>query len=313
MSEEEFKHAPVLLEEVLNALHIHRDGSYIDATFGRGGHSLAILEKLSDNGRLLVFDKDPEAISLAQKLSRQDKRIEVCHSSFSCLSKFVEEQSLMGMVDGILLDLGVSSPQLDKASRGFSFVRDGVLDMRMDPQQGESAQDWVNTAKQEEIVKVLREYGEERFAGRIARSIVSSRVEQPITHTLQLAQLIAEAVPRHEKDKHPATRSFQAIRIYINNELNDLSLLLEQVIDILKPGGRLVVISFHSLEDRIVKRFMRSQSRGDDFPPDLPVTSDQLNPTIKLVGRALKPAAAEIEINPRARSAVMRVAEKLAA
>ncbi len=311
--EDDFKHAPVLLEEVLNGLHIHQDGLYIDATFGRGGHSLAILENLAENGRLLVFDKDPEAVALAREIAQRDQRLEVCHSSFSLVSEFIAERSLVGLVDGILLDLGVSSPQLDNAERGFSFLRDGELDMRMNPQQGESARDWLNAARQEDIVKVLREYGEERFAGRIARAIVNQRQELPITHTLQLAELISNAVPRHEKDKHPATRSFQAIRIYVNNELKDLDALLNQVVEVLKPGGRLVVISFHSLEDRIVKRFMRKQSRGDDFPPDLPVTQDQLNPRMKLIGRAIKPADVEVEKNPRARSAVMRIAEKLAA
>ena len=313
MIDDEFKHAPVLLEEVLDGLHIHQDGLYIDATFGRGGHSLAILDKLAHNGRLLVFDKDPEAVALAQKLRESDNRLEVCHSSFRHIQEFVEENSLMGLVDGMLLDLGVSSPQLDNAERGFSFLRDGELDMRMNPLQGKSASEWINTASQEDIVKVLREYGEERFAGRIARAIVNSRVESPITHTLQLADLIANAVPRHEKDKHPATRSFQAIRIFINNELDDLSSLLDQVVATLKPGGRLVVISFHSLEDRIVKRFMRQESRGDDFPPDLPITQDQLNPRMKLIGKAIKPSMTEVQSNPRARSAVMRVAEKLAA
>lgn len=313
MKEDDFTHAPVLLEEVLDGLHLQAGGLYIDATFGRGGHSLAILQQLDSTGRLLVFDKDPDAISLAQKLSGEDPRIEVCHSSFTHLTHYIEEQGLMGLVDGILVDLGVSSPQLDNAERGFSFMRDGSLDMRMNPGQGASAAEWINSAKEQEISRVLRDYGEERFARRIARSIVASRTEEPITTTLQLAELISKAVPKREKDKHPATRSFQAIRIFINNELEELSEVLDQVVELLNPGGRLVVISFHSLEDRIVKRFMRKQSRGDDYPPDLPVTVDQLRPKMKLVSRAIKPKQEEIENNPRARSAVMRVAEKLAA
>lgn len=313
MKEDDFKHAPVLLEEVLDGLHLRSGGLYIDATFGRGGHSIAILQRLDSSGRLLVFDKDPDAISLAQDLAKKDPRIEVCHSSFACIGRIIEEKELMGLVDGILFDLGVSSPQLDDATRGFSFMRDGELDMRMNPEHGKSAAEWINSAKENEIARVLRDYGEEKFARRIARSIVERRTEQPITGTLQLAELIKTTVPRREKDKHPATRSFQAIRIFINSELEELGEALEQVVEILHPGGRLVTISFHSLEDRIVKRFMRKQSRGDDYPPDLPVTVDQLRPKMKLVSRATRPTTREIDSNPRARSAVLRVAEKLAA
>ena len=313
MKDDEFTHTPVLLEEVLVGLDIHPEGLYVDATFGRGGHSLAILERLNSKGRLLVIDKDPTSTRIAERYARKDKRIGIVHASFNEIKEHIEERGQLGAVSGILFDLGVSSPQLDNAQRGFSFSRDGELDMRMNPDSGISAAEWVNRAKHGEIVRVLKEFGEERFAKRIANKIIESRVEQPITRTGQLAELIVSAVPFREKGKHPATRSFQAIRIFINNELNELRQALSQVNALLKPGGRLVVISFHSLEDRIVKRYMRDESLGDNFPLDLPVSADQLRPRLTLIGKAIKPRAKEIQINPRARSAVLRLAEKIAA
>ncbi len=313
MKADDFTHTPVLLEEVLDGLNLRPAGIYIDATFGRGGHSMAILNRLNEKGRLLVFDKDPVSIRLAQNLAATDSRVQAVHASFNEIEKYAGDYELLQLVDGILFDLGVSSPQLDDASRGFSFMRDGELDMRMNPGSGISAAEWVNNEKQDEIVRVLKEYGEERFARRIARKIVESRVEQKITHTLQLAELISEAVPGREKDKHPATRSFQAIRIFINSELEDLRQALAKVENVLAIGGRLTVISFHSLEDRIVKRYMREMAAGDSFPPDLPVTFDQINPKMKLVGKAIRASKSEIDRNPRARSAVLRIAEKLAA
>ncbi|NKB38927.1 MAG: 16S rRNA (cytosine(1402)-N(4))-methyltransferase RsmH [Gammaproteobacteria bacterium] len=313
MKADDFTHTPVLTEEVLDGLDLRPAGLYIDATFGRGGHSMAILKRLNDKGRLLVFDKDPVSIRLAENLAATDSRVQAVHASFSEIDKHAAEYDSLHLVDGILFDLGVSSPQLDDGSRGFSFMRDGELDMRMNPNTGISAAEWVNSEKQDEIVRVLKEYGEERFARRIARKIVETRVEQKITHTKQLAELITQAVPGREKDKHPATRSFQAIRIFINSELEDLREALAKVDTVLAIGGRLAVISFHSLEDRIVKRYMREMAAGDSFPPDLPVTFDQLNPKMKLVGKAIKAGRSEVERNPRARSAVLRIAEKLAA
>ena len=305
------EHISVLLDEAIAGLAIKPNGRYIDGTFGRGGHSRAILEQLGTEGRLLAMDKDPAAIEKAQTDFTSDKRFVLRQGSFAMLEERVKELGWMGQVDGILLDLGVSSPQLDVADRGFSFLHDGPLDMRMDPHQGISAADWLAKAKEQEITQVLKEYGEERFAKRIARAIVKQRDESPIRTTKQLAAIVAAANPKHEKGKDPATRSFQAIRIFINQELEDIKTCLSQVIDVLKPGGRLVVISFHSLEDRIIKRFIREQVKGDDFPHDLPVTHLQLNPKMKSVGKAVRASDIELERNPRARSAVMRVAERL--
>ncbi len=306
----QFQHQPVLFAETLKALNIQADGLYVDGTFGRGGHSRAILEQLGDNGKLLAFDKDPVAIETAQQLAANDERLIVRQGSFTQLQQTVEELGWQGKVNGVFLDLGVSSPQLDDAERGFSFRLDGPLDMRMDPQRGISAAQWLATADEKDIMQVLFDYGEERFARRIARAIVAARQEQPINTTKQLAAIVAAANPSHEKGKNPATRSFQAIRIFINQELDDLKTCLAQAADILAPGGRLVVISFHSLEDRIVKRFIREQCKGDDFPPDLPVMHVDLQPKMKSIGKAIKASKAELEQNPRARSAVMRVAEK---
>jgi len=310
--ENSFKHRPVLLDEALNALNIRRDGYYVDGTFGRGGHAGAILQLLSPKGKLLAIDKDPEAIQAGFERFKTDRRFSIEQGSFVMLKNLVQQAGLSGTVNGILLDLGVSSPQLDDGGRGFSFRQDGPLDMRMDPGSGISAARWLATADEKEIAKVLREYGEERFSRRIARNIVAVRTESPVVRTGQLAKIIADSVPHREPGKDPATRSFQAIRIYINQELNDLRETLPQILQVLAPGGRLVVISFHSLEDRIVKRFMREQVRGDEFPPDLPVTEAQLRPSLRIVGKAQRAGSVELEFNPRARSAVLRVAERLA-
>lgn len=311
MTESYSEHLPVLLNEAVAALAVKADGIYIDGTFGRGGHARAILAQLSDQGRLLGLDKDPAAIAQGQKLAQADKRFSIEQCSFADLSSQVYDRLWQGKVDGILLDIGVSSPQLDEAERGFSFQKDGPLDMRMNPDAGISAAQWLAIADMDEIATVLKTLGEERFGKRIARAIVETREHTPITTTKQLANLIDKASPFREKHKHPATRSFQAIRIFINNELGDLELALQQAIDVLAVGGRLAVISFHSLEDRIVKRFFRDQARGDDLPANFPVTADQLNPKIRLVGKAIKAGDAELAQNPRARSAVLRIAEKL--
>jgi 16S rRNA (cytosine1402-N4)-methyltransferase len=306
------EHIPVLLNEAVDALAIKPDGIYVDGTFGRGGHSRAILAKLSDEGRLLGLDRDPRAIVVANELAAEDSRFSIERTNFAELGEVVFGRLWQGQVDGILLDIGVSSPQLDEAERGFSFQQDGPLDMRMDPDSGISAAEWLAEAEMDEIADVIKTLGEERYGKRIARAIVETREHTPITTTRQLAQLVDQASPSREKHKHPATRTFQAIRIYINNELEELKVALQQALDVLAVGGRLAVISFHSLEDRIVKRFFKEQALGDDLPPDFPVTADQLNPTVKLVGKAIKASDAELDVNPRARSAVLRVVEKLA-
>ena len=291
-------------------MNIQPDGCYIDGTFGRGGHSAAILQKLGENGRLLALDKDPQALRYGQQQFSSDPRFNLVQSSFADLQRVAVQQGVLGKVNGLLLDLGVSSPQLDDASRGFSFQQDGPLDMRMDTSQGQSAADWLSVAKEDEIASVLRTYGEERFARRIARAIVNQRAEQPIVTTGQLAALISKANPSRERNKHPATRSFQAIRIYINRELEDLQSCLQQSLQVLAAGARLVVISFHSLEDRIVKRFMKELARPEVIPRGLPVPESARKPgLLELVGKAVKPSAGEIQDNPRARSAIMRVAE----
>jgi 16S rRNA (cytosine1402-N4)-methyltransferase len=305
-------HQPVLLEEALTSLNIKPDGCYVDGTFGRGGHSQEILNQLGESGKLLAFDKDPQAIAQAEKIAANDDRLHVKQGSFSQLKQTVDELGWQGKVDGVFLDLGVSSPQLDDAERGFSFRFDGPLDMRMDPDSGQSAAQWLANADEREIMMVLFDYGEEKFARRIASAIVAARHEQPIDTTKRLASIVAAANPSREKNKDPSTRTFQAIRIFINQELEDLKTCLAQAVDILAPGGRLVVISFHSLEDRIVKRFIREQCKGDDFPLDLPVMHVELNQNMKTIGKAIKAGKKELADNPRARSAVMRVAERLA-
>jgi 16S rRNA (cytosine1402-N4)-methyltransferase len=311
MTTEYAEHIPVLLNEAVDSLAIKPDGIYVDGTFGRGGHSRAILAQL-ETGRLLGLDRDPRAIQVANELASEDDRFSIERTNFSDIGEAVYGRLWQGRVDGILLDIGVSSPQLDEAERGFSFQQDGPLDMRMDPDSGISAAEWLAEAEMDEIADVIKTLGEERYGKRIARAIVETREHTPITTTRQLAQLVDQASPSREKHKHPATRTFQAIRIHINNELEELKQALEQALDVLAVGGRLAVISFHSLEDRIVKRFFKDQARGDDLPPDFPVTADQLNPKVKLIGKAIKASEEELARNPRARSAVLRVVEKLA-
>jgi 16S rRNA (cytosine1402-N4)-methyltransferase len=303
-------HRPVLLDEVIEALNIQADGIYIDGTFGRGGHANAILNRLGDKGHLFAMDKDPQAVSAAKQLFSNDARFSIEHGSFAQLQQHIAARNWLGKVNGVLLDLGVSSPQLDDAQRGFSFRREGALDMRMDTSGGISAEQWINQASEATLAQVFRDYGEERFSKRIARAIVTSRSEAPIRTTTQLAKIIADANPAWEQGKDPATRCFQAIRIFINKELEDLQQFLPQSLTLLSQGGRLAVISFHSLEDRIVKRFIRDQSRGDHYPPDLPIPAAQIKPKLRPVGKAIYPSAEEINHNPRARSAVLRVAER---
>ena len=308
-----FLHESVLLKEAIDGLAIKENGIYIDATFGRGGHSQAILEKLAPNGRLIAIDLDPQAIAVSKQAPFvSDSRFEIEQCSFDQLESIVSKREWLGKVDGILFDLGVSSPQLDDPSRGFSFMKEGPLDMRMNPDIGMSAAEWIALAKQSEIANVIYQYGEERFSRRIASAIVRAREESPIETTTQLANIIASAMPKKEKHKHPATRSFQAIRIFINQELRAISNALSQVLDVLAIGGRLCVISFHSLEDRVVKQFIQRQVKGDDFPPDLPILPDQINQRFKKIGKMIKASDAEIEQNPRARSACLRIAEKIA-
>ncbi|PIE25446.1 MAG: 16S rRNA (cytosine(1402)-N(4))-methyltransferase [Neptuniibacter caesariensis] len=309
---QEFKHITVLLDEAVTALVQDPSGFYVDGTFGRGGHSALVLERLAEDGLLMGIDKDPQAIIHARERFADEKRFSIAHGSFAQLQTFVTERGYSGKVAGILLDLGVSSPQLDDASRGFSFLNDGPLDMRMDPTSGESAADWIARTQESEIADVIYTYGEERFSRRMAKAIVKYREETPITTTGQLAKIISEANPAWEKGKHPATRAFQGIRIHINRELEDLESCLDQALEMLKTGGRLVVISFHSLEDRIVKRFIRRHVKGDEhLPPGIPFTNDMLNIRLKNVGKAVKASSGETKDNVRARSAVMRVAEKV--
>ncbi|MFJ5438884.1 16S rRNA (cytosine(1402)-N(4))-methyltransferase RsmH [Pectobacterium brasiliense] len=312
---ENYKHTTVLLDEAVNGLNIRSGGIYIDGTFGRGGHSRLILSQLGPEGRLLAIDRDPQAIEAAKAID--DPRFSIIHGPFSAMAEYVAELGLTGQIDGVLLDLGVSSPQLDDPERGFSFMRDGPLDMRMDPTRGLSAAEWLMKAEADDIVWVLKTFGEERFAKRIARAIVERNRLDPMTRTKELAELIAAASPIREKHKHPATRSFQAIRIYINSELEEIERALEGALSVLAPQGRLSVVSFHSLEDRIVKRFIRHQSRGPQVPAGLPLTEEQLRSqggqTLKAVGKKLMPSEAEVAENPRARSSVLRFAERLPA
>ncbi len=303
-------HLPVLLDETLSYWMGDPHGKYIDGTFGRGGHTRALLACLSDRGQVLGMDKDPQAVQAGQVLAGQDPRFSIVQSPFSAIRKEAEKRHWFGQVDGILLDIGVSSPQLDNAERGFSFQQDGPLDMRMNPEEGCSAAQWLATASAEEIQKVLKTLGEERFARRIAQAIVETRLHTPIIRTRQLAELVEATIPFREKHKHPATRTFQAIRIYINQELEELKQGLKEAIACLAVGGRLAVITFHSLEDRIVKRYFRDEARGDDLPPDFPIRADELHPKIKLLSKAIKASEEELARNPRARSAILRVVEK---
>lgn len=304
-------HCPVLVEETLAALTIRSDGRYVDATFGRGGHTAAILEKLGPDGAVLALDRDPAAREWAKAEFAGDGRFQFVQTCFSKLHDSVVDVGWCGRVNGVLLDLGVSSPQLDDPSRGFSIRRDGMLDMRMDPASGDSAADWINTINEKELEQVLANFGEERFYRRIARAIVAARQQAPITTTGRLADIVAAAVPTRELGKHPATRTFQAIRIVINNELEALRRVLPQAVQVLAPGGRLAVISFHSLEDRIAKQFLREQAQGKELPLDLPVSGAPQERRLRLIGRKLRASPQEKTINPRARSAVLRVAERL--
>ncbi len=306
-------HLSVMLEEALHHLAIKPNGVYIDGTFGRGGHSQRIVEALDENGRLVAFDRDETAINCerAQKLS-QDSRFKLIHAPFSEMENVITELNLNRKIDGILLDLGVSSPQLDDETRGFSFMNDGALDMRMDITQGLSAAQWLSQIDEKTLVQVLFDYGEERFARRIANAIVTTRLTQPIETTRQLAKLIEDAIPFREKHKHPATRSFQAIRIAVNNELDEIESVLQQTKNLLNSNGRLVVISFHSLEDRIVKRFMRDESGIKRNVGKLPIKEADIEKgVLNVLSKAIKPTANEIAQNPRSRSAVLRVAERV--
>jgi 16S rRNA (cytosine1402-N4)-methyltransferase len=302
-------HVTVLLEEAVEALAIKADGVYMDATFGRGGHSRRILAELNEKGRLIAVDRDPDAIDAGRAIN--DSRFRLVHRAFGEIAEAAHEAGACD-VDGILFDIGVSSPQIDDGERGFSFRHDAPLDMRMDTTQGETAAEWLARAEIREITEVIRDYGEERFAFQIAKKVVAARLEQPIVTTGQFAALVRATVRTREPGQDAATRSFQALRIHTNQELGQLEIALPQALDLLKPGGRLVVISFHSLEDRIVKNFMREQSTADSLPKSLPLRADQLpKPKLRLVGKAVKASVAEVAANPRARSAVMRVAEKI--
>ncbi|MFD2190189.1 16S rRNA (cytosine(1402)-N(4))-methyltransferase RsmH [Pistricoccus aurantiacus] len=304
-----YRHASVLLDGAVDALVHDPGGVYLDGTFGRGGHSRAILSRLNDAGRLIAIDRDPQAETEAQGLA--DTRFSFLRGEFAQLDDIASRQGLFGKLSGILLDIGVSSPQLDDPLRGFSFLRDGPLDMRMDPDHGESAADWLARAREQDIVRVFKSYGEERFAKRLARAIVARRTERPFTRTLDLAEVVRAAHPAWEKHKHPATRVFQALRIHVNGELEQLDAALEAALEALAPGGHLVVISFHSLEDRRVKRFIREHVRGDShLPRGMPIRDDQLERRLESLGKARRPAGDEVERNPRARSAVLRVARK---
>jgi 16S rRNA (cytosine1402-N4)-methyltransferase len=303
----EVAHVPVLLEEAVAALRVRPDGIYVDGTFGRGGHSAAILALLGVRGRLLAFDQDPAALA-ANALA--DRRLELIHGRFSTMKGELGARAVE-RVAGVLLDLGVSSPQLDEAGRGFSFAAEGPLDMRMDPTRGESAADWLDRATEQEIREVVATYGEERFAKQVAGAIVAARSREPLRTTRQLAEVVGGAVRTREPGKHPATRTFQALRIHLNQELAELEMTLPQAVDLLEPGGRLAVISFHSLEDRIVKNFLREGATADRLPRGVPVRAKDLpQPRLRLVGRAIRPSPAELAANPRARSATLRVAER---
>ena len=307
------RHVTVLLDEAVAALAVRPDGRYLDGTFGRGGHSRLLLRQLGPEGCLLGFDKDPQAIATGQALAAEDGRFVVVQRSFAELGDEVAQRGWSGTLSGILLDLGVSSPQLDDPERGFSFLNDGPLDMRMDPSQGVSAAQWIATAAEDDIARVFKDYGEERFARRMARAVVQRRSEKPFERTADLAQVLTVANPAWEKGKNPATRAFQGLRIFINNELGDLETGLDAALEALEVGGRLVVISFHSLEDRIVKQFMRRHAKGeaDKLPRDLPIIPEAFVPRLKLIGKPQYASADEIKANPRSRSAIMRIAEKL--
>jgi 16S rRNA (cytosine1402-N4)-methyltransferase len=305
------QHIPVLSDQVLELLGMRPDGTYVDGTFGRGGHSRAILDRLGPQGKLLVIDRDPQAIAMAEELAQQDSRVTVVRGSFGDIEHIAVAHGVFEKIDGIVLDLGVSSPQLDDPERGFSFMRDGPLDMRMDTDAPLSAEEWLNKATEKEIARVITRYGEERSARRIARAICDERQKQKINRTRQLADLIELVLPRRGKAKHPATKTFQAIRIFINNELGELQAFLKAAVDVLSVGGRLCVISFHSLEDRMVKRFLRDASRVDPQLARLPVVPASALPTLRTLAAAVRPTSMEVERNARARSAVLRAGERI--
>jgi 16S rRNA (cytosine1402-N4)-methyltransferase len=305
-------HVPVLLGPVLNGLNLKPDGRYVDGTFGRGGHSKEILRQLGEHGRLIAIDRDPQAITAVSEALAEDPRFELIRGDFAQLETLIGERNLVGQIDGLLLDLGVSSPQLDEADRGFSFLRDGPLDMRMDPESGMPASEWLATVDEQELKQVLKKFGEEQYAHRIARAIITARDSAPISRTAQLARIVEEARPARGEKIHPATRTFQAIRIAINDELGQLERVLQQAVNVLNRGGRLCVISFHSLEDRIVKRFMRDASREAEQYRGMPDVPAEHRPKLKLVGKAITATPEEIAANPRARSARLRIAERQA-
>ena len=309
--ETDFSHQPVLLNEVLEALNVKQNGIYVDATFGRGGHSSAILSRLGQEGRLIAFDQDPEAIAYGRERFADDSRIEFEHCNFSEMGSVIVKRGLGNRIDGVLMDLGVSSPQLDDAGRGFSFLKSGPLDMRMNTEQGESAMQWLARVEMRDLILVLKRYGEEKFAKRIATAIIETRKEQVIDNTAMLASIISDAIPVKEKHKHPATRSFQAIRMYINQELPSIESGLQAAASMLAVGGRLAVISFHSLEDRMVKRFMRDISSRAKLPPGLPIMEKDEEPPFRLVGKSWIAGAQELAANPRSRSARLRVLERV--
>ncbi len=311
MNDNYHRHTPVLLHEAVDNLVVTTDGIYIDATFGRGSHSRAILDRLGPHGRLIAFDKDPDAIAYAHE-TFHDARFTIIHSSFAAMRQRLTALQVDGKVDGVLFDLGVSSPQLDNPARGFSFAREGKLDMRMDTSQGQDAAHWLAAVSEQELADVLYQYGEEKCSRRIARAIVAARALQPITTTAELAAIISRVMPRAKKpqDKHPATRSFQAIRIAVNGELTDLTTGLAEALEVLAPQGRLAVISFHSLEDRIVKQFMKMHEKGIEPPRGLPIKAHQFHARLKSLVKPIKPSLAEVNSNPRARSAILRIAEK---
>lgn len=304
-------HVPVLLLQVLEGLRLRSGGRYLDGTFGRGGHSREILRRLDENGHLLVIDRDPQAIAFAEEMFDGDPRVEIVRSEFGRIREIVAERRLLGAVDGLLLDLGVSSPQLDQPGRGFSFSTTGPLDMRMDPQSGPSAADWLNSADEREMKKVFYELGEEKQAARIAKAIVAARAVNELQDTAQLAEIIQRVMPARERGIHPATRTFQAVRIFINDELGQLETALKSTADVLRTGGRLCVLSFHSLEDRIVKRFIRTASSVAEPYRGLPDIPAEFQPSFKPVGRVQKADSSEVTDNPRARSVRLRIAERL--
>lgn len=303
-------HIPVLKREALDALNVRQGAIYVDATLGRAGHAQSIVELIGDQGRLVGIDRDPRAIELGERVFDGDSRVEILHGEFNRMAELLAESTNISSVDGVLMDLGVSSPQLDQAERGFSFMRDGELDMRMNPTQGQSAAQWLEKVDERDLMMVLFDLGEEKFARRIARAIVEARSEASIDSTLQLVSIIEQAIPKKQKNKHPATRTFQAIRLHVNQELFQVSSALPQAVELLNEGGRLAVISFHSLEDRIVKRFIRELSTPNLPPKNIPVSEDAYLTPLKAIGKAIKPSRQEVLDNPRSRSSVLRIAER---